>query len=207
MPTRYLGNMVIAMQAIAALLSSRAAGDVTLVVDDNLADLVRAAFGEDAPLLVYPRRAVASGPILARARAYLGFIRALRQYRYDIALDIDGSVVSARLMRMARARTRIGPDFGYRPRAYDRLVPVDQVTRHCFDDFTTLAAAIGVPTESPDYYRIPRVDTAPWLEEHSQGTLGLPAFIPRQQKITSNGTSSVSHRWQTGWQPQAGSLS
>ena len=87
--------MTIALAAIRAALDS--GHDVTLLIDDNFTDLVRLAIGDEPKVLSYPRRQLAQGSTWARAKYYLRFVAQLRRDKYDTALDLDGTVVSARL--------------------------------------------------------------------------------------------------------------
>lgn len=156
MPTRYLGNMVIAMQAIVAILEKYGAGDVTVITDDNLEGLARLCLHDRCTLVVYPRRMLRQGnSLMTRAKAYFSFVKKLRRIRYDIALDIDGSSVSGTLTRLARAQEKIGPDFSYQPSAYTRTIAINRNAQHCFKDFVDMAGAIGVELGASEYFKLP----------------------------------------------------
>lgn len=163
MPTKYLGNLVISMRSIKAVLEQ--CDDVTLLVDDSFLDLVRVAFGPDPRIVVYPRRAVAEGGAVARLSGYFRFMRMLRAVRYDCALDIDGTVVSARVMRMCRAERKVGPTFAKRLDIYNEHIEVVRETQHCFEDFALMVEAIGVHLESRNYMDLPTVDPALFADQ------------------------------------------
>lgn len=166
MPTRYLGNMVIAMQALAALLD-RYNDEMVLAVDETYRDLLGLAFGSTPRMLYYPRGAIGKGNLVSRARRFMGFIKALRHETFDCALDMDGTVVSGRLARLCRAREKIGPGFAKRQSAYTRLVPMDKDAQHCFDDFSLLIQALGVSVRCEAYYRIPAASDDYWDDVHA----------------------------------------
>lgn len=165
LPSKYLGNMVIAMQAVAALLDRSPTDDVTLLVDDAYRELITLTFGPGHRCLYYPRSALRQGSVLQKSRLYLSFILDLRRDRYDVILDIDGTVVSARVTAMARGREKIGPSFGNRLNAYTRVVPIERDIQHCFDDFVLMANAIGTRVEATTYRPIPAIPDEYWNDD------------------------------------------
>lgn len=172
-PTKYVGNMTIAMRAVATALKSE--HDVTLLIDDNFADLAALAFGHGHKVISYPRGALSKQSSWSRIRNYLGFISLLRRDFYDAILDLDGSVVSGRLVGMARGKLKIGPGFAKRLRVYDQLVPIDQSIQHCFEDYRTMLTQVDLSIEDPNYLRIPPVTAA---GEGAVAQLGLDANRP-----------------------------
>jgi len=171
-PTKFVGNMTIALAAIRAALDS--GHDVTLLIDDNFTDLVRLAIGDDPRVLSYPRRQLAQGSTWARAKHYLRFIWQLRRDKYDTALDLDGTVVSARLVGMVRARVKTGPAFTSRARIYQQLVPVNHLTQHCFDDYADMLRPLGISVPSEHYLNLPASPEVPTVTKK----LGLETSRP-----------------------------
>ena len=160
MPSKYVGNMTIAMQALAATLAHHARDEVTLLVDENFQDLIELCFGSQCAVLIYPRRAIGTSSVVSRIGRFMRFIATLRSRAWDLAVDFDGTVVSARLMRLARAKDKVGPGFAKRPGVYDRLIPIDRDVQHCFDDYRIMAEAVGVQLDSDRYLPIPPVPDA-----------------------------------------------
>lgn len=157
MPTKYVGNFVISLRTLATLIQSNGPDRTALVIDQNFEPLLRAALGDHARLICYPRPR--GGTTLRdKARQYLDFLRDLRDTRYEKVIDIDGTVLSGRVMRYIRADHKIGPDFAKRPGTCDRLVDVDRESHHCFFDFSLMAAAIGIDVEETSYLLIPSVN-------------------------------------------------
>lgn len=162
MPSKYVGNMVIAMQALSATLAHYRDQQVSLLVDDSFAELMTLCFGSRCRLLYYPRHAVGSRGIVSRARHFLAFVTQLRRGAFDRIVDFDGTVVSARVTRLARSGDKVGPGFAKRPGVYNRTVPIDRDLQHCFDDYRAMASAIGVQLTDDNYYTIPPVSTGVW---------------------------------------------
>ena len=145
--------MTIALRSIEAVLASSHA--VTLLVDEDYRELITLCFPDHADVLFYPRRALSNAGALARLSQYVGFMRQLRSNRYDVLLDMDGTVVSARLTRVARATRKIGPSFAKRLAIYSEVLTVRREIQHCFDDYEQLVNQIDVKIESDCYFQIP----------------------------------------------------
>ncbi len=156
MPTKYIGNMVLAMKAISAILDHIAPENVVLVLDEEFRELGPLAFGADRRFLFYPRKKLKQGSLRSKASCYLSFIRQLRTEKFGQVLDLDGTVVSARLCRMSRSSQKIGPDFTKRPKSYTKLVNIRQKNQHCIDDFADMARYAGVTDYQPGYLQLPK---------------------------------------------------
>ena len=94
-----LGDVIFALETVAALRAERPDVAVDFLVEERFAALLR-----DNPqidrVLFYPRRRWLRIP---------GAIRALRQRRYDVVLDVHGIQKSAFQVWLARASTKVGP--------------------------------------------------------------------------------------------------
>lgn len=166
MPSKYLGNMIIALQSLAATLEHFCHDDVCLLVDENFKELIELCFGSQCSLMVYSRRAVGAGSLAKRASEAVAIAATLRRKLFDCAVDFDGTVISARLMRLARCRQKIGPGFAKRPGVYSRIIPADRDAQHCFDDFRLMAEAAGAQVADHDYLRIPLVPDTVWPDSY-----------------------------------------
>lgn len=167
MPSKYVGNMVIAMQAIAATLDHYRNDEVTLLVDANFAELMALCFGSRCRLMFYPRRAVGTSGIVSRIRRFLAFVSELRATKFEQLVDFDGTVVSARVTRLARSSEKIGPGFAKRPEVYTRTIPIDRDSQHCLDDFRAMANAVGAVLASDQYFTIPPAPAAAWTNANA----------------------------------------
>ena len=126
-------------------------------MDDSFKDLLGCAFPDESRFICYPRRQLHEDSPFSRIRTYFEFAKSLRSIEYDCALDMDGTVVSARLMRLARARRKPGPAFNKnkRRKIYTELIEMDQPTQHCFDDFSIMIDTLGLKPLSQNYYQFP----------------------------------------------------
>ncbi len=164
--------MVIALRAIEAILAAHNNDELSILVDDSFRDLLDCAFPGESRFIFYPRKRLHENAPLSRILIYLEFARSLRSNEYDRALDMDGTVVSARLMRLARAIQKPGPAFNKnkRRKIYTELIEMDQPTQHCFDDFTIMIGTLGLKPRSQDYYQFPPFGSL----EHIAKLLSLP---------------------------------
>ncbi len=107
-PCSHMGNLLIALPHLRAMLSAHP--DALLVVDARYQTLVAQSLPGEERLLFYPEQALSSPrPVWQRLKHYLIFVRALRRFRADICVDIEGEQKSATLSRLSGAPTRIGP--------------------------------------------------------------------------------------------------
>lgn len=107
-PCSHMGNLLIALPHLRAMLSAHP--DALLVVDARYQTLVAQSLPGEERLLFYPEEALSSPrPVWQRLKHYLIFVRALRRFRADICVDIEGEQKSATLSRLSGAPTRIGP--------------------------------------------------------------------------------------------------
>ncbi|PHR65801.1 MAG: glycosyl transferase family 1 [Alcanivorax sp.] len=107
-PCSHMGNLLIALPHLRTMLSAHP--DALLVTDARYQALVAQSLPGEKRFLFYPEQALSSTrPLWQRIRHYLGFVRAMRRFRADICVDIEGEQKSATLSRLSGAATRIGP--------------------------------------------------------------------------------------------------
>lgn len=133
-----LGDVLFALETVAALRAERPDVHVDFLVEDRFASLLQGHPQIDA-VLVYPRR---------RRLRIPGSIRALRRTRYDVVLDVHGIQKSAVHVWLARAGTKVGAKApGSREGAalaYGLAVPMPKPLPHRADIGHHLLAAIGL---------------------------------------------------------------
>ena len=149
--------MVIALRALQALLDGHGEAELRILVDESFRGLLDCAFAGETRFIFYPRKQLHDSSVLTQITTYLSFARGLRQTNFATALDMDGTVVSARLMRLARAEQKLGPAFNKnkRRRVYQQLIEMDQPNQHCFDDFSIMIGTLGLTPGSEEYYQFP----------------------------------------------------
>lgn len=158
LPTKYVGNMTIALRTLECTLADRP--DTTLLIDEDFEALVRLCLPSADRLLCYPRRTLANQSMTARLVTYVNFIRKLRAIRYSQLLDLDGTVVSGTLAMITRAEEKLAPSFAKRPGRYDRLVDITREQQHCFDDYRQMVQVAGINVSPDSYLTIPAQDSS-----------------------------------------------
>lgn len=133
-----LGDLVFALETVAALRAERPDVAIDFLVEDRFAGLL-AGHPQIRRVLIYPRR--------HRLRIPASLWQ-LRRTRYDIAFDLHGIGKSAMHLLCARARLKVGPAApGSREgaqRSYHLRVPMPQPLPHRADIGHRLLAAVGL---------------------------------------------------------------
>ena len=175
--------MVVALRAMEAILAAHEDDELRILVDDSFKDILGCAFPDESRFICYPRRQLHEDSLFSRIRTYFEFAKSLRSIEYDCALDMDGTVVSARLMRLARARRKLGPAFNKnkRRKIYTELIEMDQPTQHCFDDFSIMIDTLGLKPLSQNYYQFPPFGDM----EQIAKLLGFSAGVAREAFLGS----------------------
>lgn len=132
MPTKHMGNLLVSLASIAALAQA-AQGRSLVIVDHSYRDI--AAATDLGPLLYFPRKALASGSLVARLRAGWRFFSQLRRFNGRLIIDFDGQRASGWVCRLAGVRECIGPSSAKIPRAYSRLLPEQHLHPHRYHDY------------------------------------------------------------------------
>lgn len=153
MPTKHIGDLLISMKTIETINQSGNYGRCLLVADDRYRSLLEMS-ASTTPTLFYPRSKLTTGSWLSRFRAFRQFTGELRSHKYDVAIDLDGTILSSRLTRLCKARHKIGPVFSKRPGVYQQLVDVDTVNEHKHCDYTSMLQPLGIDEPGSGYQQL-----------------------------------------------------
>jgi ADP-heptose:LPS heptosyltransferase len=182
-PTRFLGNLLIAgglVQDFAA--QCRAQGiEFKLVVDAAFAELLAPAFAP-GQLILYPRRAIAKGPLLQKAGLYLRCLREIRKFKADIAFNIEDDSVAHRLTQFSDADFRLGCSPQRHRHGYEQVLPLSFTGRadgeaHRWYAFQEVFLALGLPRSTPHYVRLNPPPLSDTLRERLRGC-GIDFNLP-----------------------------
>lgn len=135
---RRIGDVLMTTPAVAALREAHPEARITYLTE-RPSDRVFAHSPHVDEVLVYPQG----------VGARLGLLRALRQQRFDLAVDFFGNPRSALLTRLSGARRRIGWRFPGRAYAYTDAVPLPPVRQYAALDKAALLAPLGVRAADP----------------------------------------------------------
>ncbi|MDX1804018.1 MAG: glycosyltransferase family 9 protein [Alcanivorax sp.] len=103
-----MGNLLIALPHLKAMLARHP--DALLVTDQRYHQIVQTSLPGEQRLLFYPGPALsAEHPWWKRLHHYLRFVTAMRRFRADQCLDLEGEQKSATLALLSGAAQRHGP--------------------------------------------------------------------------------------------------
>jgi ADP-heptose:LPS heptosyltransferase len=175
-----LGDVLFALETVAALKRARPDVRVEFLVEDRFASLLEGHPQLDA-VRVYPRR---------DKLAIAGSLWRLRQQRFDAVLDLHGILKSALHVLVARSPRKLG----YAPpgaregshHVYREAVPLPSPLPHRADMGYRLLAALGLPAD----HAAPVLATVP-------PPPALLAGVPRPRVLLHPGTSAFAafKRW------------
>ena len=138
-----LGDLFHALPAVHALKTGLGA-EVDWVTQSEYADLVR-CFTDVSDVIPFSRRSWMTG--------FKEAGRVLRARRYDLAIDLQGLLKSALVMRLARAPRRIGPSFHREGSRwfYTEVAGRPDKQRHAVEEMMDVVRYLGLPDAGREF--------------------------------------------------------
>jgi len=152
--TSALGDVIHAFPVLSALRRRFPDAEIAWVVDEVFAPLLAGHENLDRVIVAPLRRARRRGSRLAGARDTARFLRELRAFRAEVALDLMGNHKGAVIARLSGARRRIGSDRRGRREGSSALwinEPVPARSRHVVERMLELLTPLGVPEAPADF--------------------------------------------------------
>lgn len=109
MPDKHLGNFVISLVAIKALLEQCPSEKIAVVFDETYRELATVNLGS-AHLIFYPYKQLKKAPFIKRCELFIDFVRSLRRFRPDVAIALESSNPEAVMSYLSGAKRRIAPN-------------------------------------------------------------------------------------------------
>lgn len=184
-----LGDIIHALPVLTALRQRYPHAHITWIVNRAYAPLLHGHRDLD-DILSFDRRASRRG--WGRAvRSSLGFLRALRQRRFDLAIDLQGLLRTAVMMAATGAARRVGLSTAREGAVwtYTDVVRVSDFNAlHAVDRCWRVAEAFGVG-DGPKEFHIPIAEEARcWAEATTNGS-------PRPWLMLAPGARWMTKRW------------
>jgi len=151
MPDKHLGNLVVSLPAIDALINHFRGKAFYLILDNTYREIIESVITEEH-VKFYPRKQFNTGSYLRRALSYSVFMRDIRKLQPDVAIDLQGGHTSSLITLFSGASTRVASSFAYRPYAYNVKVNLTEGKHKAYSYFE-IAAAVGA-TVSERLYRL-----------------------------------------------------
>ncbi len=150
-----IGDVVQTLPALEAINKAHPQSEITWVVEEAAAGIL-----EGHPLIhrllisrrkSWMRMLKSPRTIMDAYRGMRGFVRQLRDVRYDVAVDFQGLLKSGILIGLARAERKIGFD-GTRELSYlflNERLPAYDIERHALERYLDVARCLGAVNPSP----------------------------------------------------------
>lgn len=182
-PTKHLGNLLIAgglMQAYAAYCQANRI-ELRILIDDAFHALCADSFPAGM-LLTFPRRALNQAGALKKAALYIKHLGTLREFKADLAFNIEEDSATSHLTRFSGAAFKLGCSRARHGRGYDHVIPVRFEDRpagreHRWYSLYDVFAALGMPEAAPGYIKLTFSQSPAALME-KLALLGLDADKP-----------------------------
>ena len=143
MPDKHLGNLVVALPAIDALIKHFRGKEFYLIIDDAYWEIIESLISEEN-IKFYPRKQSNMGSYPRRALSHIEFMRNIRKIHPDVVIDLQGGRTSSLITLFSGASTRVAKSNANRPYAYN--VKVDLAKgKHKAHSYIEIAAAVGAP--------------------------------------------------------------
>jgi ADP-heptose:LPS heptosyltransferase len=149
MPDKHLGNLVVSLPAIDALINHFQGKEFHLIIDSAYREIVESIISEEH-LKLYPRKQFNTGGYLRRALSYTEFMYKIRKMQPDIVIDLQGGHTSSLITLFSGASWRVAGSFTKKPYAYNHKVNLSQ-GKHKVYSYTEIAAAVGAPVNEKAY--------------------------------------------------------
>ncbi|MEW6066680.1 MAG: glycosyltransferase family 9 protein [Nitrospirota bacterium] len=149
MPDKHMGDLVVSLPVIKALMEYFKEDNFTLVIDNAYIEIIETINGLNK-LLLYPRKKLRESHIIKRVGIFCGFLRRLRRVAPDIAIDLEGRNVSSTLTFLSGAKMRVGRSTAKRSFFYNFKVKLPGGIHKVYS-FSTIAAAVGVSIEKINF--------------------------------------------------------
>ena len=141
MPDKHLGNLIVSLPAIDALINHFRGKEFYLIIDNTYREIIEGIISEEN-VKFYPRKQTNTGSYLRRALSYSVFMRDIRRVQPDIAIDLQGGHTSSLITLFSGASTRVAGSVTNRAYAYN--VKVDLAKgKHKAYSYIEVAKAVG----------------------------------------------------------------
>jgi len=149
MPDKHMGNLVVSLPAIDALMKHFQGKEFYLVIDNAYSEIIESIISEEY-VTFYPRKRFNTGSYLRRSLSYIEFMRTIRKMQPDIAVDLQGGRTSSFITLFSGASTRVASSFAKRPYAYNFKVNLSE-GKHKTYSYSEIATALGATVSERAY--------------------------------------------------------
>ena len=149
MPTKHMGNLLVALRAIETLVLANR-GCTWVVVDESYRDIIDSAPAIGKPIY-YPRARLRKAGLWDKIGLLLNFYRQLRAPEAKLLLNFDAQPISTTLALLAGVKQRWGLSDTPRHSAYQKIVDQHPHHPHRFYHYHQFAQVLAGDTSAAAY--------------------------------------------------------
>ena len=143
MPDKHLGNLIVSLPAIDALIKHFRRKAFYLIIDNAYREIIESLISKEN-IKFYPRNQSNTGSYPRRALSHIEFMRNIRKIHPDIVIDLQGGHTSSLITLFSGASTRVAKSTANRAYAYNVRVDLAK-GKHKVHSYIEIAAAVGAP--------------------------------------------------------------
>lgn len=147
MPTKHMGNLLVALHSIAALASTNK--NTLVVVDEAYKDIVESIQGIDN-VLYYPRGRLRKANFSGRLKLLYHCYRTLRAHRADLLLNFDAQMLATLMAMISGANTRWGLTDSARGELYTKVLDSNR-RPHRYYHYAQFVTELSGPCDEARY--------------------------------------------------------
>jgi len=189
---RNLGNLVVCLSSIVALIEHFKGKKCYLAIDDAYKEIVENIKGLDRTIY-YPRRELRRSNLLSEAMLFLRFIHQIRATRSDVLIDFQGGTTSSLVTLLSGASYRISNSYARKPYVYNSIIDLP-VGKHKVHSYTEIVLAIGANIEDTNF----RLHASELRRNSLDSTLGLHGITAKKPIVSIHaGAGIIQRQWTT----------
>lgn len=189
---RNLGNLVVCLSSIVALVEYFQGKKCYLAIDSAYKEVVESVKGLDR-IIYYPRREIKRSNLLREAMLFLRFIQQIRTTHSDVLIDFQGGNTSSLVTLLSGASYRISNSAARKPYVYNAKIDLP-VGKHKVQSYTEIVLAIGAHVEDTNF----RLHASELRRDSLESTLGLHGITANKPIVSIHaGAGIIQRQWTT----------
>jgi len=150
MTDKHMGNLIVSIPAIRALLEHFKNKNVFLLIDALYREIVESVISKEN-MILFHRRELKKMSSHQKLREYFKLIKKIRAIKPELSIDLEGRQASATFSFLSGAKIRVGRISGERPYLYNKKVNVRKNSHRVFG-YMDIAKSVGANTDKIVFY-------------------------------------------------------
>lgn len=149
MPTKHMGNLLVSLRALEALVRHFGASHTALVIDSGYRPIIE-CLDLRCEVVYFPRGLVARSPWWRQLFLMGSFLRTVRALAADTTIALEGDLPSLRLIPFCRPGHTVAPENAFSTRMKERIA-LDHGQQHRFHDYAHVVKRVTGRQLEPGY--------------------------------------------------------